>query len=74
MPGLYRGLLDLKASLDRWRGLEPDADAGQRDLLAELIQAQAAAVDLADGRAAWSDDASRDRPPRRARCSNWNTR
>ena len=29
--GLYRGLVDLKASLDRWRGLEPDADAEQRD-------------------------------------------
>ncbi len=26
--GLYRGLLDLKASLDRWRGLPPDADHG----------------------------------------------
>ena len=27
--GLYRGLLDLKASLDRWRGLEPDVDDAQ---------------------------------------------
>ena len=25
--GLYRGLLDLKASIERWRGLTPDADA-----------------------------------------------
>jgi magnesium chelatase subunit H len=45
--GLYRGLLDLKASLDRWRGLEPDVDACQRAELAELIHAQAVAVDLA---------------------------
>ena len=30
--GLYRGLLDPKASLDRWRGLPPDADAGQRTI------------------------------------------
>ncbi|MBV9538829.1 MAG: magnesium chelatase subunit H, partial [Acidisphaera sp.] len=45
--GLYRGLLDLKASVDRWRTLEPDADVGQRAALAGLIQAQAAAVDMA---------------------------
>ncbi|HEY0425298.1 MAG TPA: magnesium chelatase subunit H, partial [Rhodopila sp.] len=42
--GLYRGLLDLKASLDRWRALPPDADTGQRDDLAAMIQAQAEAV------------------------------
>ena len=44
--GLYRGLLDLKASLDRLRALPPDADAGQREALAALIEAQAEAVDL----------------------------
>ncbi len=53
--GLYRGLADLKASLDRWRAMEPDADAGQRDMLAELIQAQAAAVDLSPADPAWGD-------------------
>ena len=53
--GLYRGLLDLKASLDRWRTMEPDADAGQRDDLAALVQAQAAAVDLAAAEPAWTD-------------------
>jgi len=56
--GLYRGLADLKASLDRWRQMEPDADAEQRSMLAELIQAQALAVDL--GMAAdpaWCDTA-----------------
>jgi magnesium chelatase subunit H len=52
--GLYRGLLDLKASLDRWRGIAPGEDAaGQREQLAALIQAQAAAVDLADAEPAW---------------------
>ena len=56
--GLYRGLLDLKASLDRWRNMEPDADAAQRAELAALVQAQAAAVDLADAEPAW-DDAER---------------
>ena len=44
--GLYRGLLDLKASLDRWRALPPDVDAGQRDSLKALLEAQAEAVDL----------------------------
>ena len=51
--GLYRGLLDLKASLDRWRGLDPDAPAEGRAALAELIQAQASAVDLAQAVPAW---------------------
>ena len=44
--GLYRGLLDLKSSLDRWRGLPPDADPGQMDALMALIEAQAEAVNL----------------------------
>jgi magnesium chelatase subunit H len=51
--GLYRGLLDLKASLDRWRALEPQADASQRDTLAALIHAQAVAVDLAPAEPVW---------------------
>jgi magnesium chelatase subunit H len=51
--GLYRGLLDLKASLDRWRALEPDTDAEQRASLAALIQAQSAAVELANAEPAW---------------------
>ncbi|MBU8542856.1 MULTISPECIES: magnesium chelatase subunit H [Roseomonadaceae] len=51
--GLYRGLLDLKATLDRWRALEPDCDDGVRAALAELVQAQAAAVDLAAPEPAW---------------------
>jgi magnesium chelatase subunit H len=55
--GLYRGLLDLKASLDRWRALEPDSDAGQRAALAGMIQAQAAAVDLATTEPVWGEDA-----------------
>ncbi|WP_296898815.1 magnesium chelatase subunit H [Thiohalocapsa sp.] len=45
--GLYRGLADLKASLERWRKLDPDAPADERNELAALIQAQAAEVDLA---------------------------
>ena len=58
--GLYRGLADLKASLDRWRLMEPDADAEQRCMLADLIQAQAAAVDLAQTEPAWRDEAGQE--------------
>jgi magnesium chelatase subunit H len=53
--GLYKGLLDLKSSVDRWRNMEPDADAEQTASLAELIQAQAAAVDLAAPEPQWPD-------------------
>lgn len=56
--GLYKGLLDLKSSMDRWRGLEPEVDAQQRESLAELIQAQAAAVELAQPEPAWGDAAA----------------
>lgn len=53
--GLYRGLAELKSSIDRWRGLEPGLDDDQRESLAALIQAQAAAVDLAALEPAWVD-------------------
>jgi len=56
--GLYRGLADLKSSLDRWRQMEPDSDAEQRVMLAELIQAQAFAVDLGTAEPAWDDAAA----------------
>jgi len=53
--GLYRGLADLKASLDRWRSLEPGDGHAQREPLAALIQAQAAAVELAALEPAWTE-------------------
>jgi magnesium chelatase subunit H len=55
--GLYRGLLDLKASLDRWRALPPEADHGTRAALSGLIQAQASQVDLAPAEPVWGDTA-----------------
>ena len=55
--GLYRGLLDLKASLDRWRALDPGADGCARADLGALVQAQAAAVDLAPAEPAWMPEA-----------------
>ncbi|MBS0377464.1 MAG: magnesium chelatase subunit H [Proteobacteria bacterium] len=50
--GLYRGLTDLKSSVDRFRALEPgDAQAGA---LAELIQAQGAQLQLVPAEPAWA--------------------
>jgi magnesium chelatase subunit H len=54
--GLYRGLVDLKASIERWRGLTPDA-VNERQPLAELIQAQASAIDLTPDTPLWDGDA-----------------
>ena len=51
--GLYRGLIDLKAGIESWRTLPPEADV-QRGELAAMIQAQAAAVELAALEPAWS--------------------
>jgi magnesium chelatase subunit H len=52
--GLYRGLVELKASVERWRALPPD-DAVERDGLAALIQAQASTLDLAEAEPAFPD-------------------
>ncbi|MEL7542614.1 MAG: magnesium chelatase subunit H, partial [Pseudomonadota bacterium] len=46
--GLYKGLSELKHSLERWRGLAPD-DAGERTRLSDLIVEQARTVDLVPG-------------------------
>ena len=43
--GLYKGLIDLKDGIDRWRNLAPDA-ADERARLEDVIQAQAAALDI----------------------------
>ncbi len=52
--GLYRGLLDLKSLIERWRGLSGDA-TGERAELAPAIQAAALALDLAPEVPVWSD-------------------
>lgn len=51
--GLYRGLADLKAAIDRWRAAPPEAQA-ERASIALLIQEQAAALDLAAPEPAWT--------------------
>jgi magnesium chelatase subunit H len=50
--GLYRGLAELRASLDRWRTAAPEDAAALADL-AGGIQAQAAALDLAPAAPSW---------------------
>ena len=50
--GLYKGLVDLKDLLERYRGLEPEAQA-ERDELSSMIQAQAAELELASAEPAW---------------------
>ncbi len=54
--GLYKGLVELKTALERWRSLEPEAER-ERLELAEMVQAQAAALDLCKAEPAWGIDA-----------------
>jgi magnesium chelatase subunit H len=49
--GLYRELLDLQSTIDRWRTLEPGA--AERHGIAALIQRQAAELELADAEPQW---------------------
>jgi magnesium chelatase subunit H len=54
--GLYKGLVELKASIVRWRSLPPE-DTDEQTGLAALIQAQASVLDLAQAEPAWNDQA-----------------
>jgi magnesium chelatase subunit H len=53
--GLYRGLMDLKSSLDRWRTLDPQS-VDERTDLAALIHTQAAELELAQAATAWEGE------------------
>ncbi len=56
--GLYRGLSELKTSVERWRGLAPAASMSQeRAELAVLLQSQAAAMELAAAQPLWGANA-----------------
>ncbi len=59
--GLYKGLADLKATVERWRGAGPEAEV-ERARLAELVQAQAAELDLAAPEPAWGPAAETEVP------------
>ena len=54
--GLYKGLNALKEALERYRSLEPQAGAEAQEL-AELIQSQAAELELAAALPAWGQEA-----------------
>jgi len=54
--GLYRGLADLKSSIDRWRQLDPEASSEERADIAALIQAQAAGAALCVAEPAWASE------------------
>ncbi|MCW6507304.1 magnesium chelatase subunit H [Lichenifustis flavocetrariae] len=56
--GLYRGLAELKGSMDRLRQLDPIEEAEQRAPLIVLVQAQAAAVELAPAEPLWTGEAT----------------
>ncbi|MBU6365051.1 MAG: magnesium chelatase subunit H [Gemmatimonadetes bacterium] len=65
--GLYRGLLELKGSLDRWRALAA-GEAARDDTLRALVQQQAVAVELASAEPAWdAAEAEREVPRLRDR-------
>jgi magnesium chelatase subunit H len=50
--GLYKGLNELKVSIERWRGMDPAAS--ERAAMASLIQSQAAELDLAEAEPLWN--------------------
>jgi len=54
--GLYKGLVDLKGALERYRSLEPEAQAEREDL-ARMLQAQAAELELAQAEPVWGAEA-----------------
>ncbi|RYY72361.1 MAG: magnesium chelatase, partial [Comamonadaceae bacterium] len=54
--GLYKGLVDLKETLERYRGLDPEA-VQESSELGRMIQAQAALLDLAAAEPPWGADA-----------------
>lgn len=68
--GLYNELADLQGSIDRWRGLEPEAKDERRELVA-LIQSQAAALELAPAEPAWPADADDVIAVLRGRLDEW---
>jgi len=57
--GLYKGLSDLKASIDRYRLLPEDdhdvANVNEREQLSELILSQSAAIEVIPKDTSWSD-------------------
>ena len=56
--GLYKGLNGLKASIERWRGMDPLA--AERAAMASLLQSQAAELNLTEAEPLWDSSAAGD--------------
>jgi magnesium chelatase subunit H len=56
--GLYKGLVDLKSAIERWRSMDPDAR--ERADFAVLLQSQAAELDLVPVEPLWDAKAGGD--------------
>ena len=52
--GVYKGLADLKATIERWRSMDSKTGDGERESLATMIQDQACALELAKPTPAWT--------------------
>lgn len=52
--GLYKGLVDLKATFDRWRKMDDRTTDAERDSVATLLHEQACALELATTTPQWT--------------------
>ena len=55
--GLYKGLLDLKSTIDRWRTVAPDSGE-ELNRLASVIQSQALELELVSDGPAWNAEST----------------
>ena len=54
--GLYKGLVDLKATFERWRNMDDRTGDGERASVVALLQEQACALELTTPAPAWTPD------------------
>jgi magnesium chelatase subunit H len=61
--GVYKGLADLKVTMERWRGLDDTSARAERADVLPMLQEQGAALQLCDAEPLWSldDDAAVER-------------
>jgi magnesium chelatase subunit H len=52
--GLYKGLIDLKATFERWRGMDDRTGEAERASVVALLQEQATALELATATPLWT--------------------
>ena len=52
--GLYKGLVDLKATFERWRGMDDRTTDGERASVVALLQEQACALELTTPTPEWT--------------------